>query len=153
MNNPAKKYGTINSPGGECAIATVAGITDDIVWLEDDGIEEAYPADRLESLGKGRRLAIGDVVLTVMPVNRDRPVIVDRVETRNNERTNATPAATTAKVDGKQVRVVAHHEIVLECGEASITLTRDGKITLRGTRVVSRASGVNKIKGGSIQIN
>jgi hypothetical protein len=47
----------------------------------------------------------------------------------------------------------AQREIVLKCGDASITLTRAGKIILRGTYVLSRSSGVNKIKGGSVQIN
>src|SRR5262245_27299472 len=53
----------------------------------------------------------------------------------------------------ERLELVADREIVLRCGEASITLTRAGKIILRGTYVLSRSSGVNKIKGGSIQIN
>jgi hypothetical protein len=44
-------------------------------------------------------------------------------------------------------------EVVLRCGKASITLTREGKIILRGTYISSRSSGVNRIKGGSVQIN
>ncbi|TIP53764.1 MAG: DUF2345 domain-containing protein, partial [Mesorhizobium sp.] len=47
----------------------------------------------------------------------------------------------------------AEREIVLRCGKASITLTRTGKIILRGTYILSRSSGPNKIKGGSIQLN
>jgi hypothetical protein len=42
---------------------------------------------------------------------------------------------------------------VLRCGKASITLTSAGKVLIRGTYVLSRSSGVNKIKGGSIQLN
>ena len=52
-----------------------------------------------------------------------------------------------------RLELVARREIVLRCGNASITLTRAGKIILRGTYVLSRSSGVNKIKGGSVQIN
>ena len=47
----------------------------------------------------------------------------------------------------------AKRQITLRCGKASITLTRAGKIILRGTYLVNRSSGVNKIKGGSVQIN
>ena len=47
----------------------------------------------------------------------------------------------------------AESEIVLRCGEASITLTRAGKVLIRGTYLLSRSSGVNRIKGGSVQIN
>ncbi len=47
----------------------------------------------------------------------------------------------------------AEQEIVLQCGKSSITLTKAGKILIRGTYVLSRSSGVNKIKGGSVQLN
>jgi Domain of unknown function (DUF6484) len=58
-----------------------------------------------------------------------------------------------AVADGETVRINGHKEIVLRCGLASITLTRDGKILLRGAYVQSRSSGVNRIKGASVQIN
>lgn len=43
--------------------------------------------------------------------------------------------------------------IELRCGRASLTLTASGKISIRGEYVSSRSSGVNRIKGGSVQIN
>lgn len=58
-----------------------------------------------------------------------------------------------ATADGRRVEVSAEDEIVLRCGEASITLTRAGKIILRGAYVLSRSSGVNRIQGGSVEIN
>lgn len=58
-----------------------------------------------------------------------------------------------ARVDGDRVVISAEKEIVLQCGKASITLTRAGKILLRGAYLLSRSSGVNRIKGGSVQIN
>ena len=57
------------------------------------------------------------------------------------------------RADRKRVEISAEHEIVLRCGEASLTLTKAGKIILRGKYVLSRSSGVNRIKGGSVQIN
>ncbi len=59
----------------------------------------------------------------------------------------------TAEIDGERLELSAEREIVLRCGEASITLTRAGKILLRGKYLLSRSSGVNRIKGGSIQLN
>ena len=47
----------------------------------------------------------------------------------------------------------ANKQIVLKCGKASITLTRAGKVLIRGAYLSSRSSGVNRIKGGSIQLN
>ncbi len=56
-------------------------------------------------------------------------------------------------IDGRRVTFDAKDEIVLRCGKASVTLSRAGKIVIRGTYLINRSSGVNKIKGGSVQIN
>lgn len=56
-------------------------------------------------------------------------------------------------IDGERMVFAAEQEIVLKCGKASITLTRAGKILIRGTYLSNRSSGVNRIKGGSVQIN
>jgi hypothetical protein len=58
-----------------------------------------------------------------------------------------------ALVDGKRVVLDAQDEIVLRCGSASITLRRNGRVVVRGTYVETRSQGVNRIKGGSVQIN
>jgi len=58
-----------------------------------------------------------------------------------------------AKLDGERIVLSADREIVFRCGEASITLTRAGKVLIRGAYLLSRSSGVNRIKGGSVQIN
>jgi hypothetical protein len=61
--------------------------------------------------------------------------------------------AITVEKDGETVTISADKEIVLKCGEGSIQITKDGKITIRGTNLVSRASKVNKIRGAAVQIN
>ena len=58
-----------------------------------------------------------------------------------------------ARLDGERVVLEGKQEIVLKCGEASITLRRDGKMVLRGAYVETYAKGVNRIKGGSVKIN
>lgn len=63
------------------------------------------------------------------------------------------PQPLNAQVDDERVVITAGQEIVLSCGKASITLTRAGKILIRGAYLLSRSSGVNRIKGGSVQIN
>lgn len=64
-----------------------------------------------------------------------------------------TPPVVEAEVDGKRVRIVAQEEIVLECGSASITLRRNGRIVIRGTYIETCAEGTNRIKGGQVRIN
>jgi hypothetical protein len=58
-----------------------------------------------------------------------------------------------ADVDGRRVRVTATDEIVLQCGQASVTLRRNGRVIIRGTYVETHADGTNRIKGGQVQIN
>lgn len=58
-----------------------------------------------------------------------------------------------AQVDGEQVVIEGKNEIVLQCGQASITLRRNGRVVIRGTVIESHASGTHRIKGGSVQIN
>jgi hypothetical protein len=55
--------------------------------------------------------------------------------------------------DGERLIVTARDQLVLRCGKASITITKAGKILLDGTYISSRSSGVNRLKGGSVQIN
>jgi hypothetical protein len=58
-----------------------------------------------------------------------------------------------AIVDGKRVELRAEEEIVLTCGDASITLRANGRVVIRGAYVETRAAGVNRIKGGTVLIN
>jgi Domain of unknown function (DUF6484) len=57
------------------------------------------------------------------------------------------------KLDDEFLVLSAKKEIVIRCGKASITLTSAGKVLIQGEYVLSRSSGVNKIRGGSIQLN
>jgi len=58
-----------------------------------------------------------------------------------------------ADVDGRRVRIVGSDEIVLECGAASITLRRNGRVIIRGAYVETDATGTNRIKGAAVRIN
>jgi hypothetical protein len=63
------------------------------------------------------------------------------------------PAQVDVDADGQHVVISAGEQLVLRCGKASITLTRAGKVLIQGSHVSSRATGVNRIKGGSVQLN
>ena len=56
-------------------------------------------------------------------------------------------------VDGERIVFDAKKEIELRCGKSSLIMKNDGKIVIKGTQLVSRASGVNKIKGAAVKIN
>lgn len=64
-----------------------------------------------------------------------------------------TNPARSVELNGKVLVFEGQEEIVLRCGQGSITLRADGQIVLKGTRLTSRASQTNKIRGASVQIN
>lgn len=66
---------------------------------------------------------------------------------------SALPNKNEFKIDGKKVVIEAMDEIEFKCGESSIVLTKEGKILIRGKYLLSRSSGVNRILGGSVQVN
>jgi Domain of unknown function (DUF6484) len=58
-----------------------------------------------------------------------------------------------ARIDGEQVVLEGRESVTLKCGDATITLRRDGKVILKGAYIETRAKGVNRIRGGSVKIN
>ncbi|HMW72235.1 MAG TPA: hypothetical protein PKD17_10465, partial [Cellvibrionaceae bacterium] len=64
-----------------------------------------------------------------------------------------TPAERSANLDGKRLVFEAEEEVQIKCGEASINLYKDGRVVIRGRNLISRASAVNRILGGSVQVN
>jgi hypothetical protein len=52
-----------------------------------------------------------------------------------------------------QVLLQGQERIELRCGKSSVTMTKEGKIVIKGVEVISRASGVNKVKGAAVRIN
>lgn len=100
-----------------------------------------------------------DVLLVFENSDPALPIVIDTLHSLLDEITTATTMSIETEgpkditVDGKRVRFDAEEEIVLRCGKASITLTRAGKILIRGAYLLNRSSGVNRIKGGSVQIN
>lgn len=86
--------------------------------------------------------------------NASKPIVMG-VLRENNEGWPLTeqPGQVEVDADGQRMIVSAKKQIVLKCGKASITLTKAGKVLIQGTYVLSRSSGVNRVKGGSIQLN
>ena len=56
-------------------------------------------------------------------------------------------------IDGRRVTFDAKEQIELRCGKSSIILTRAGKVLIHGAYLLSRSTGANRIKGGSVQLN
>jgi hypothetical protein len=79
-----------------------------------------------------------------------RPIVMGRMAMPAAQE---NPPRIEAEVDNRRVEIEAQEQLVLRCGESSITLTRAGKIIIRGKYVLSQSAGVNRIQGGSVEIN
>lgn len=93
------------------------------------------------------------VVLVFERADVTRPVVLGVVRGDEGWPFDRAPPQVDVDADGRRLAVTAEEEIVLRCGKASITLGKDGKVAIEGSYIVSRSSGVNRIKGGSIQLN
>jgi hypothetical protein len=119
-----------------------------------------WPLTARSTVPLGRAEVGRSVALLFEEGDPDRPVVMGLVQPPSEAPAGAHPGAPAegqrglqVQVDGERVVFTAQKELVLRCGEASITLTRAGKVLIRGAYVLSRSSGVNKIKGGSVRIN
>lgn len=72
---------------------------------------------------------------------------------KNGSARDLCTGARTGSIDLGALEMVARERIVFRCGKSSISLFKDGKVMIRGTKLLNRASGVNRILGGSVQIN
>jgi hypothetical protein len=118
--------------------------------VEREGVRGAIPARVTTALSRATLVreaaAQREVVLLVDRDPRKPPVILGLLQPLGAPEIEA-------RIDGRRVELEARDEIVLKCGEASITLRRNGRIAIRGVDVESRARASNRIKGGSVAIN
>ena len=83
-----------------------------------------------------------------------RPIVLGVLQGPGPAASDATvPRQLAIDMDDDRIVLSAEREIVLRCGDASITLTRAGKVVIRGSYILSRSSGYNKIKGAAVDIN
>jgi hypothetical protein len=113
------------------------------------GNPSAKPLAALSTVALGDGSVGQKVVLMFEEGDPRRPVIMGLVEDPSAKRRPPVEL----QLDKKKFVFTAEQEIVLRCGRASITLTRAGKVLIRGAYILNRSSGVNRIKGGSVQIN
>lgn len=101
-----------------------------------------------------RSMAGAGVVLLFERGDARRPIIIGVLQ---DHAPLSEPADRRERVsiqaDEDRFVVSAEREIVLRCGDASITLTRAGKVIIKGNYILSRSTGYNKIKGAAVDIN
>ncbi len=153
-----------------------AGLAPHVGWLAAGSAREGLlvdwpgnPSGPLEALsvvpldGPAVEAAVRDrrpVVLLFEGGDERRPIVVGLVQSSTplldavlGAGLASSPAAAPAEGDERRRLLRAEDELVLQCGKASITLRRNGKVVIRGTYVETRSAGTNRIKGGAVKIN
>jgi hypothetical protein len=133
--------------GQGVAVAAFAGFDAEGRFLVTLG-DGMAPVQALSTVGLAPGDAGAAIVVAFEQGEVRHPVIVGRLQPPRS----GTPAL-DARVDGERVVLQARERIELRCGEASIVLTRAGKVLINGNYVLSRSRGANRVKGAYVGIN
>lgn len=139
---------------------SAAAVVGELVALADDGKtplvcfanQPGTAALRARSTVDLHEAHIGaGVVLLFEAGDPLRPIVTGVLRGQRDDAPADAPVA--IERDGDRLVVDAKRQLVLRCGKARITLTSEGKVLIEGSYVSSRSTGVNRVKGGSVQLN
>jgi hypothetical protein len=57
------------------------------------------------------------------------------------------------RIDAKTIELSASESVQIRTGKSIVTVTAAGEVSVRGKNITSRASNLNRIRGGAIKIN
>jgi hypothetical protein len=139
---------------------SAAAVVGELLALTDDGMtprvrfagQPGTAALRARSTVDLHAAHIGaSVVLLFEAGDPARPIVTGVLRGPTRDATARGPLV--IDVDSERLIVDAKEQLVLRCGKARITLTSAGKVLIEGAYISSRSTGVNRIKGGSVQLN
>lgn len=97
------------------------------------------------------------VVLGFEEGNESKPILLGLIDSPPCKEESAAESSKESDpaIDTKPkiLHIESEQELILKCGKAKVALRADGRVEILGGYVLSRSKGVNKIKGGSVQIN
>lgn len=99
------------------------------------------------------------VLLQFLSGEVSRPVVTGVMEVADSTNSVAalaigpSAAPVTLEINGQTLLLSAHQRITLRCGKSSLVMNADGNIEIRGTELLSRASGQNAVRGASVSLN
>jgi hypothetical protein len=132
----------------EVTIGRVCGLDEAGGLLVDyEGNPAGAPLSALSTTAHDAAAAGREVALVFLDGDPLRPLVLGLVRPR------AAPPAAEPEPEPQELVLTAKRDITLRCGRASITLTRAGKVLVRGTYLSLRSSGMQRITGASVQIN
>jgi hypothetical protein len=143
----------------EIVIGTLFSVRDGQPTVDFSGNPNSHPIPaiatcHLDAMHIGRQIAL-------LFVQRDmaRPIVIGVVRngaTRQHS-TVVVPqyASSPMKLASNNNNVVIKGtgKMVFQCGQASLSLTEQGRIIMRGTHIASYSDGVNRIRGAMVEVN
>jgi hypothetical protein len=135
------------------SVGTIASLSDaGVPMVTVPGADEAVPARVLAPIdGTMLRAALlrrAEVMLFFDGGDPSRPIIAGILQAEG-----LLAEEEVVRVDGKRLVIEGQDEVVITCGEASMTLRRNGKIVIKGDAVETHSRGVQRITGAQIKIN
>lgn len=120
-----------------------------------------YPCYFLRtSMGALPKIINDDLVIYRLPeMNEDYGVVLGVIEKYKSldekvaKKIKKRDITQMTTLEDKVLHIKADDGLVIECGQSSIILTKDGKVQIKGNNLLSRARGINKIKGAGVNIN
>lgn len=94
-----------------------------------------------------------DVVLQFDQGDVSKPIVLGVIQNPQLPTSEIDGQQLEVDADGNRLQINAREQLILRCGNASITLTKAGKVLIKGNYLSSRATGTHRIKGGCVQIN
>jgi len=151
----------INSKKTQVQVKAIDGVIIGLLigFTEDAQPLIAYPGNTKETAVPARTTtqldesALGkEIAILFEQGDPSHPLIIGLIQ-HPERKTELKSDSVTANLDGEHIVLSAEKDITLKCGKASITLTRAGKILIRGAYLSTQSSGVNRIRGGTVHIN
>jgi hypothetical protein len=101
------------------------------------------------------KLNPGDSVLYIVDEMRERGYVLGVIQKYlpEEEKSQNQLLSLDQMEPLRKIQFNAEEKIELRCGKSSLSMDREGKVIIKGDQLVSRASGVNKIKGAAVKIN
>lgn len=130
---PAAEIGVLSAVDGDGA-----------PWVAHPDVNAGEPVLARTTVRLGKQDVGREVVLAFAGGDPRRPIVLGCLLPRADAPADDAP---------ESLNFAAGQRITFRCGEASLTLTRAGKVLVRGAYLLSRSSGVNRIQGGSVLIN
>lgn len=135
-------------------VATLESIEQGVPFVRTNPEQqEAYAALTTVDVSQLQEALPVSVLVVFNDGKAQEPVIVGVIQEPVVPEDEPTQEPVNVSMDGHKLVLSAREEIELQCGQARIVLRKNGRISVRGVYVETRAKGVNRIKGGAVQIN